>query len=110
MHVITRHLPHPAAGTLLAVGAAQAADAITFVRLMIAHGPAAEANPLVAHLVASGSLGLLLAAKVAVVLLVSGVMLLGWRRYPLASAAVATLGVAAGILGATSNVLVLVHP
>jgi hypothetical protein len=106
----TIRLPHAAAATLLAVGAAQASDGITFVRLLIEHGPAAEANPIVAALASAGMLGLLLVAKVAVVALVVGVVLLCCRRYPIAAGLVATLGVFAGLLGATSNVFVLLHP
>ena len=103
-------LPHAAAAVLLGVGAAQASDAITFVRLLIDHGTAAEANPIAATLAGSGMLGVLLLAKAMVVVLVVGVVLAGWRRYPVAAALVATLGVGAGLLGATSNVLVLLHP
>ncbi len=103
-------LPHAAAAVLLGVGAAQASDAITFVRLLMEHGTAAEANPIAASLAGSGMLGLLLVAKALVVVLVVGVVLLGSRRYPAAAALVATLGVGAGLLGATSNVLVLLHP
>jgi hypothetical protein len=106
----TLRLPHAAAATLLAVGAAQASDAITFVRLMLDHGPAAEANPLASALAAGGWLPGLLAAKVLVVALVVGMVFAGARRYPLATALVVTLGVEAGLLGATSNVLVLLHP
>ena len=106
----TFRLPHAAAATLLGVGAAQASDAITFVRLLIEHGTAAESNPIAAALAGSGMLGLLLVAKVIVVAMVVGVVLLCARRYPVAAGLVATLGVFAGLLGATSNVLVLLHP
>jgi hypothetical protein len=106
----TLRLPHLAAATLLGVGAAQATDAITFIRLMLDHGPAAEANPLASHLAASGMLGPLLLAKVATVLLVVTAVLVAQRRYPLVAALVVTVGVGAGLIGATSNVLVLLHP
>jgi uncharacterized protein DUF5658 len=106
----TLRLPHLAAATLLGVGAAQATDAITFVRLMLDHGAAAEANPLAAHFAGSGMLGPLLLAKLATVALVLAAVLVAERRYPLVAAIVVTAGVGAGIIGATSNVLVLVHP
>jgi len=108
----TFRLPHVAAATLLGVGVAQASDAITFLRLMLEHGGAAEANPIVAAIAGSGAAPLagLLLAKVLVVALVVSAVLAGWRRYPLATAAVVTLGVGAGLLGATSNVLVLLNP
>ena len=107
MHAL--RLPNAAAGTLLAVGVSQAADAITFVRLLLEHGPAAEANPLAATLAAQGHLGLLLLAKALVVVLVVLVVLLGQRRYPVAMALMATVGVGAGLLGASSNVFVLLQ-
>jgi hypothetical protein len=103
-------VPHVAAAVLLAVGVAQATDGITFVRLLIEHGTAAEANPVAATLAGLGLLPLLLVAKAAVVGLVVMVAVAGWQRHPLATAAVATLGVAAGLIGATSNVLVLLDP
>jgi hypothetical protein len=52
----------------------------------------------------------LLAAKAGVVALVVGVVALLAARYPVAGAAVATIAVAAGLVGAWSNVLVLLHP
>jgi hypothetical protein len=103
-------LPHVAAAVLLGVGLAQATDAITFVRLLVEHGSAAERNPVAASLAAVGLLPLLLLGKAAVVGLVVAVALYGWQRHPLVTAAVATLGVAGGLLGATSNVLVLLDP
>ena len=106
----TLRLPHLAAATLLGVGAAQATDAITFIRLMLDHGTAAEANPLASHLAGSGMLGTLLLAKGATVLLVVAAVLVAQRRYPLVAGLVVTVGVGAGLLGATSNVLVLLHP
>jgi hypothetical protein len=106
----TLRIPHVAAAVLLGVGVAQASDAITFVRLLVEHGPAAEANPLAATLAGLGLLPLLLVAKAATVGLVVAMAAVGWQRYPLATAAVATLGVFAGLLGATSNVLVLLDP
>jgi len=103
-------LPHVAAATLLGVGAAQASDAITFIRLVLEHGVAAEANPVASMLAGAGLLPLLIVAKAAAVALVVAAVLYGWRRYPLASAVVVTIGVAAGLIGATSNVLVLLDP
>jgi hypothetical protein len=103
-------IPHVAAIVLLGVGIAQASDAITFIRLLAEHGPAAEANPLAATLAGLGLLPVLIFAKVGVVGLVVAVAMAGWQRHPLATAVVTTFGVAAGLAGATSNVLVLLHP
>jgi hypothetical protein len=103
-------VPHPAAAVLLAAGAAQAADAVTFLRLMADLGPRAEGNPLVAAVAAQGHLGALVLAKVVLVGMVVLVVALCARRYPVTGALVATLGMVAGLVGAWSNVLVLLHP
>ena len=103
-------VPHVAAAVLLGVGVAQATDAITFLRLLSEHGTAAEANPVAAMLAGLGLLPLLIAAKAAVVGLVVMTAVAGWQRHPLVTATAATVGVAAGLIGATSNVLVLLDP
>jgi hypothetical protein len=96
-----------AAGMLFAVGSAQGADAITFVRMVRDWGLAAEANPFVARLAALGDVLPLLALKVALVVLVVAVFVIVARRHPVAGSLVATLAVAAGLLGAFSNVAVI---
>ena len=48
--------------------------------------------------------------KAAVVGLVVMTAVAGWQRHPLVTATAATVGVAAGLIGATSNVLVLLDP
>ena len=55
--------PNAAAGMLLAVGSAQGADALTFVRMVRDHGIRAEANPFVAALAAGGDLAAMVAAE-----------------------------------------------
>jgi hypothetical protein len=77
---------------------------------MIDYGAAAEANPLVASFAASGPLGLLVAAKVALVAFIVSLVAVGHPRYPVAMGALATLGMAAGLVGAWSNVRVLLDP
>jgi hypothetical protein len=73
-----RHAPPRAAfGILLAVGSAQAADAVTFLRMIRDHGAAAEGNPLVAHAATMGAVAPLLLAKAGLVALVVGVFALG---------------------------------
>lgn len=103
-------VPHAAAGVLLAAGSAQAADTVTFLRMLHDVGPAAEGNPWVAASAAGGHLLPLVAAKAGLVALVVLVVLLGAVRYPVAGALVATLAVAAGLLGAFTNVHVLLDP
>ncbi len=104
---VERSLPRPAFAVALAVGSAQAADAITFLRMVTDHGVRAEANPLVAALAAQGHVLGLLLAKVAVVWLVVGVVAALARHYPTAGALVATAAVVAGLIGAWSNVLAM---
>ena len=96
-----------ALGVLIAVGLAQLADLVTFVHLMGVHGVAAELNPLVAS--GYGAVGLLplVAGKVALVVLVGAVFVLVGRRRARLSAAVASVGMVAGLIGAFSNILAL---
>lgn len=94
----------------LAVASAQAADAVTFVRMIRDRGVAAEANPFVARVASFGDLAPLIVAKAALVLLVVGVFVLLVRRNPVAGSLVATLAVVAGLIGAYSNVAVIVAP
>jgi hypothetical protein len=95
------------AGVLIAVGIAQLADLVTFMRLMAAHGVIAEANPLVAH--GYGTLGLLplIAGKVALIVLIATVFAVVSRRRARLSTLIASAGMVAGLLGAYSNVAAL---
>jgi hypothetical protein len=92
---------------LLAVGSAQGADALTFVRMVRDHGIRAEANPIVATLAAGGDLAAMVAAKAALVVLIVSVFTLIATRHPLAAALIATAGVIGGLVGAYSNVAVI---
>jgi len=95
------------AAIILAVGSAQAADTITFVRLMADHGPRAEGNPLVAAGVLSLGVLPLVAAKVALVVLVVAVFAIVVRTHSRLGSAVATAGTAGGLIGAFANVAAL---
>jgi hypothetical protein len=92
---------------LLAVGSAQGADALTFVRMIRDHGVRAEANPFVAALAAGGDLGAMVAAKAALVVIVVSVFAILSARHPVAASLIATAGVVAGLVGAYSNVAVI---
>lgn len=92
---------------LFAVGSAQAADLVTFVRLMLEHGAAAEANPLVRSAVVDLGLLPLVVAKVALVVLVVAAFSIVVRTRVGTGKVVAALGTAAGLIGAFSNVLAL---
>jgi hypothetical protein len=99
--------PNAAAGMLLAVGSAQGADALTFVRMVRDHGIRTEANPFVAALAAGGDLGAMVAAKAALVVLVVAIFAVLVARHPLVACVVATVAVGAGLVGAFSNVAVI---
>lgn len=102
--------PSAPVAVLFAVGVAQSADLVTFLRMIREYGPQAEANPLVAVAAAAGAFLPLVLAKVGLVALVVGVFTLAMRGHPrmgAIGALVATLAVGAGLLGAFSNVNVL---
>jgi hypothetical protein len=102
--------PNAAAGMLLAVGSAQGADALTFVRMVRDHGIRAEANPVVATLAAGGDLGAIVMAKAALVVLVVAVFAVVVARHPVVACLIATAAVVAGLVGAYSNVAVIAGP
>jgi hypothetical protein len=94
-------------GVLLAVAVAQLGDIVTFVRMIAVHGWAAEANPLVHETAALAGFPGLVIVKTAVVVLVASTFAILARSNARLAAVVAAVGVGAGILGATSNVLAL---
>ena len=102
--------PNAAAGMLLAVGSAQGADALTFVRMVRDHGIRTEANPFVAALAAGGDLGAMVAAKAALVVLVVAIFAVMVARHPLVACLIATVAVVAGLVGAFSNLAVIAGP
>lgn len=103
-------IPNAAAGMLLAVGSAQGADALTFVRMVRDHGIRAEANPIVAALAAGGDLGAMVVAKAALVVMIVAIFAVVVARHPVVACVIATAAVAAGIVGAYSNVAVITGP
>jgi hypothetical protein len=92
---------------LAAIGAAHAADAITFLRMVRDHGLAAERNPLVAHLAASGDLFVLVVLKALLVVEVVCIVTVVERRTLAGAVALAAFAVVAGLAGACANVGVL---
>lgn len=92
---------------LFAAGAAQAADAVTFVRLMLEHGSAAELNPIVRAGAAELGLLPLVVAKLSLVVLVVAVFTILVRSRTRLAFTVATAATTAGMIGAFSNVLAL---
>lgn len=92
---------------------AQFFDFGTFVRMIGRHGPAAEANPIVAGLLDDYGVPLLFVAKVIVAVLVVAVVLIitdkhAERPRPRLAAAVLTAGIVAGLVGGLSNALTLI--
>jgi hypothetical protein len=94
-------------GVLLAVTIAQLGDLVTFLQMIMVHGWAAEANPIVHETAAAAGLPGLIVAKLAAGLLVVSTFAILARSHRRLAAAVAGVGTLAGILGAYSNVLTL---
>ena len=99
------------AAAVLTMSAAQLLDLATFVAMVRAVGPEAEANPLVVFLF--GAYGFPLVAIAKIVLLAATtaivVMLLGGRPRPRPrmAAAVITAGIVVGLVGGLSNFVVV---
>jgi hypothetical protein len=91
----------------LSVGIAQAGDLLTFVRMVLTVGVHAELNPIVRGGVGTVGIQGLVIAKVALVLFVVATFAFVYRYHPRVAALVATIGTAAGIIGAISNVIAL---
>jgi hypothetical protein len=91
----------------LAVGIAQAGDLLTFIRMILTVGLHAEANPLVRGGVGIVGIEGLVVMKLALVLFVVATFAFVYRYHPRVAALVATVGTAAGIIGAISNVIAL---
>lgn len=96
-----------AIAVLVAVGLAQAADLITFLRLMFLHGPAAELNPIVRSGVTDFGLAPLVLAKVALIVLVVATFVIVIRTRARLGLLIATAATTAGLVGAFSNVIAL---
>jgi hypothetical protein len=92
--------------------AAQLFDFGTFTVMVARHGAGTEVNPLVAHGLVDYGLPLLGVAKAALVLLLASIVVILGRPGPATrgsaglATVVALLGVAAGLIGGISNVLV----
>ena len=95
------------AAVLVAVATAQAGDLLTFLRMILAAGLGAEANPLVAHGVGAVGLPTIIVAKIALIVLVVSCFAIIERAHRRTAATVATAAVVAGLLGAYTNVMAL---
>jgi len=97
---------------VLTFAVAQFFDFGTFVVMVDRHGPGAEANPLVAGILAGLGIPGIVIAKVALVVLVAATAILLVRRPGSAghrgiAAAVVGLGIVAGLVGGCTNALTL---
>ena len=97
------------AAAVLTMSAAQLLDLATFVAMVRAVGPAAEANPLVAYLFGAYGFPLVAIAKVLVVATATAIvaLLLGVRPRPRMAGAVIAAGIIVGLVGGISNSAVL---
>jgi hypothetical protein len=95
------------AAIAVAVVTAQAGDLVTFLRMIVAEGIQAEANPLVAHGVSTVGLPMIILAKVALMVLVVTCFAVLSRAHRRTAAVVATTAVVAGILGTFTNVMAI---
>ncbi len=96
---------------LLTMVAAQLLDLGTFLTMVRRVGFAGEANPLAANVLAGGGLGLLVLAKLALIVLVGSVVvgLVAFRRpwFKRAGWALLAFAIVAGVLGGWSNALTI---
>ena len=97
---------------LITATVAQMLDLGTFVRMIAIHGPIAEGNPLVAHLLDQMGIPFVAVTKlVALSLVVASVAVL-WgrdeaRRHPRLAAAILGFAIVGGVFGAWTNATVI---
>ena len=97
---------------LITVTLAQLLDLGTFVRMIAIHGPVAEGNPLVAHLLDQMGIPFVAVTKIVVLSLVVAIVAVLWgrdeaRRHPRLAAAILGFAIAGGMLGAWTNTTVI---
>ena len=101
----------PLPTVLLAMVAAQLFDLGTFVTMVRRLGPAAEANPVVAALLAEGGMGAVLLAKLALVVLVGATTVVlaakGDGRARRAGAVLVACAILAGVVGGWTNAVTM---
>jgi hypothetical protein len=104
---ITRTPALAIVAVFLSVGMAQAADLLTFLRMVLTVGAHAEANPLVRGSMAVIGVEGLILVKIGLVAFVVATFAFVYRYHPRVAALVATFGTVAGLVGALSNVIAL---
>jgi hypothetical protein len=93
---------------LFAIAVAHGADLVTFLLMMHAAGPAAELNPIARYAAEQGTYAPLVGAKVALVVLLGSIYAILARRHVALPSLIAWAGVTGGLIGAFSNMRVLV--
>ena len=97
---------------LVVVTVAQLLDLGTFMRMVAMYGAAAEANPLVASLLAGPGLPFVVVAKIAALAVaVSAIVVLAGRpdgrRFPAVAGAIVVTAIGAGLVGGWTNALAI---
>jgi uncharacterized membrane protein len=92
---------------LFLVAAAHLADYLTFLVMILRHGLAAEANPIVVMIAENHGLALLTTAKAAAVLLVVCTVIIVGRRNPRLAAVTLGIGILTGGFATLSNLLTI---
>lgn len=88
---------------LVLLAFAHLADYVTFVRMVLAHGLDAEANPIVALIAREYGFEVLTLAKLAAVVLMAATVVVVRRSRPRVAHATLVLGIALGTIGAVTN-------
>jgi hypothetical protein len=88
---------------LVVLAFTHATDYLTFVRMVLAHGIAAEANPIVVLIATELGVGALTLAKASAVLLIVSTVVVVQRTRPRMAWAAIAAGIAAGTVGTVSN-------
>lgn len=94
----------PLAATLILLVAAQLFDLASFIIMTARHGLAAELNPIVVALAQGVGLPGITLVKLALVVLVVGVVVIIAPKRRRLATAVLMLGITAGLLGGVSNI------
>jgi hypothetical protein len=101
----------PLPTVLLAMVAAQLFDLGTFLTMVHRLGPVAEANPIVAEVLSSGGLGVVVLAKLALVVLVGAVAVVltavDQHRARRLGGALLAFAIVAGVVGGWTNAMTM---
>lgn len=102
----------PMALALITATVAQMVDLGTFVRMIAMHGPIAEGNPLVSHLINEMGIPFVAVTKIVALSLVIAIVAVLWgredaRRHPRLAGTILGFAIVAGVFGAWTNATVI---